>query len=117
METNVTMTAEHVLLLRFLGVDHQESPPARSGTSSASSAPTAAWSLYFDGPGDLSTTVEAHVALRLLGLDASAEPVARARRFIHRPGRPGLNARLHEALAGALRPVSRGTGCRRCRPS
>ncbi len=82
METNVTMTAEHLLLLRFLGVDHQEIAAGALRHLLGKQRADGSWSLYFDGPGDLSTTVEAHVALRLLGLDASAEPVARARRFI-----------------------------------
>src|SRR5438445_3098546 len=31
------------------------------------------WANYFGGPGDLSTTVEAYLALRLVGLDRSEE--------------------------------------------
>ena len=82
METNVTMTAEHLLLLRFLGVDHEQIAGGARRHILGKQRADGSWSLYFDGPGDLSTTVEAYVALRLLSLDASAEPVTRARRFI-----------------------------------
>ena len=40
------------------------------------------WALYYDGPADLSTTIEAYVALKVLGVDPAtrAEMRARARR-------------------------------------
>ena len=82
METNVTMTAEHLLLLRFLGADHTAiAAGARQHILGAQRA-DGTWALYHDGPGDLSTTVEAYVALRLLGVAASSEPLVRARRFV-----------------------------------
>ena len=82
METNVTMTAEHLLLLRFLGADHA---PIASGARLhllEKQRADGSWALYFDGPGDLSTSIEAYTALRIAGLDVSAEPLQRARRFI-----------------------------------
>ncbi len=82
METNVTMTAEHVLLLRFLGLDHAEIGEGARRHILEKQRTDGSWSLYFDGPGDLSTTIEAYTALRLLGIDTSADPLARARRFI-----------------------------------
>ena len=82
METNVTMTAEHLLLLRFLG--RTEAPIAEGARRHLleKQRRDGSWSLYFAGPGDLSTTIEAYTALRLLGLEPGADPLARARRFI-----------------------------------
>ena len=37
------------------------------------------WALYYDGPADLSTTIEAYVALKVLGLDPQPRRNARAR--------------------------------------
>ncbi len=86
LETNVTMTAEHVLLLRFLGLPVE---PIRAGAVRhllGAQREDGTWSLYHDGPGDLSTTVEAYVALRVLGVEAGAGPLARALSFIHAQG-------------------------------
>ncbi|MGO8685572.1 MAG: squalene--hopene cyclase [Candidatus Dormibacteria bacterium] len=82
METNVTMTAEHLLLLRFLGVDHHDIAEGARRHLLGKQRRDGSWSLYFDGPGDLSTTIEAYVALRLLGCEPSDAPLAGARRFI-----------------------------------
>ena len=82
METNVTMTAEHLLLLRFLGVDHHDIAEGARRHILGKQRRDGSWSLYFDGPGDLSTTIEAYVALRLLGCEPSDAPLAGARRFI-----------------------------------
>ena len=54
LETNVTMTAEHVLLLRFLGL---EIAPIREGAVRhilGAQRDDGSWALYYDGPADLS---------------------------------------------------------------
>jgi squalene-hopene/tetraprenyl-beta-curcumene cyclase len=86
LQTNVTMTAEHVLLLRFLGVDHQSIAAVAIRHILGEQREDGTWGLYHDAPGDLSTTIEAYVALRVLGVDASREPLTRALRFIHAQG-------------------------------
>jgi squalene-hopene/tetraprenyl-beta-curcumene cyclase len=67
LETNVTMDAEDLLLRQFLGVrdDAQTAAAARWIRSQQRAGGT--WANFFGGPGDLSTTVEAYVALRLAG--------------------------------------------------
>ncbi len=67
LETNVTMDAEDLLLREFLGLhdDKQIESAARWIRSQQRSDGT--WANFFGGPGDLSTTVEAYVALRLAG--------------------------------------------------
>ncbi|HZZ66003.1 MAG TPA: squalene--hopene cyclase, partial [Candidatus Baltobacteraceae bacterium] len=78
LETNVTMTAEHVLLLRFLGID---AGPIRQGAIAHMlhhQRADGSWALYYDGPADLSTTIEAYVALKVLGLDPQREEMQRA---------------------------------------
>jgi squalene-hopene/tetraprenyl-beta-curcumene cyclase len=78
LETNVTMTAEHVLLLRFLGLDLA---PIRDGAirhALGTQRSDGSWGLYYEAPADLSTTIEAYAALRVLGVDAAAAPMQRA---------------------------------------
>ena len=59
LETNVTMTAEHVLLLRFLGASHDDIREGAVRHILGAQRDDGTWALYHDGPGDLSTTIEA----------------------------------------------------------
>ena len=86
LETNVTMTAEHVLLLSFLGLPLDS---IRSGAIQhilGSQRLDGSWAQYHDGPADLSTTVEAYAALKVLGVDPANDAMARALRVVHRMG-------------------------------
>jgi squalene-hopene/tetraprenyl-beta-curcumene cyclase len=86
LETNVTMTAEHVLLLRFLGLSLE---PIRDGAIRYilnNQREDGSWALYFDAPADLSTTIEAYVALKVLGVDPGSDAMQRALRVIRQQG-------------------------------
>jgi squalene-hopene/tetraprenyl-beta-curcumene cyclase len=86
LETNVTMTAEHILLLRFLGISHE---PIRDGAIRHilhNQREDGSWALYYDGPADLSTTIEAYVALKVLGVDPSRDEMQRALGVIRKLG-------------------------------
>jgi squalene-hopene/tetraprenyl-beta-curcumene cyclase len=104
LATNVTMDAEDLLLREFLGIrTAQETEEAARWIRSQQRA-DGSWATFHGGPSDLSTTVEAWVALRLAG-DAPDEPhMARALAYVHSAG--GLEAtrvftRLWLALFGA----------------
>lgn len=86
LETNVTMTAEHVLLLRFLGVRVDAIRDGALDHILRNQREDGSWALYYDAPADLSTTIEAYAALKVLGLDPNAEPMRRALRVILRLG-------------------------------
>ena len=86
LETNVTMTAEHVLLLRFLGLPLDGITAGAIGHILGAQREDGTWALYHDGPADLSTTIEAYVALRVLGVDASRPEMGGALRFIRNQG-------------------------------
>jgi squalene-hopene/tetraprenyl-beta-curcumene cyclase len=86
LETNVTMTAEHILLLRFLGVSHE---PIKEGAIAhllRNQREDGSWALYYDAPADVSTTIEAYAALKVLGVDPNSEPMRKALRTITRLG-------------------------------
>lgn len=86
LETNVTMTAEHVLLLRFLGCGLE---PIRDGAIRhilGAQREDGSWALYYEGPADLSTTIEAYAALKVLGCDTGSRPMRDALSVIRRLG-------------------------------
>src|SRR5438128_8524143 len=64
-ETNVTMDAEDLLLREFLGLHDDELVAATARWIRSRQRDDGTWATYFGGPGDLSTTVEAYLALRL----------------------------------------------------
>ncbi|HEX6965203.1 MAG TPA: squalene--hopene cyclase [Gemmatimonadaceae bacterium] len=86
LETNVTMTAEHVLLLRFLGVGIDAIREGAIRHILRNQRDDGSWALYADAPADLSTTIEAYVALKVLGLDPEWSPMQRALGVIRKLG-------------------------------
>ena len=101
LETNVTMTAEHVLLLTFLGLPIDDIRDRAAAHLLAEQRDDGSWALYHDGPADLSCTIEAYVALRVLGLDSGRTDLAAAQRVILEQG--GLaNARVFTKIWLAL---------------
>ena len=103
LETNVTMDAEDLLLRQFLGVRDDAQTAAAGRWIRSQQREDGTWANFFGGPGDLSTTVEAYVALRLAGDEPSAPHMRRARDWILAQG--GVEAtrvftRLWLALSG-----------------
>lgn len=86
MSTNATMTAEHVLLCRFLGLDTSRIREGAVRHLLEGQREDGSWALYHDGPADLSTTIESYVALKVLGQDPAGAVMTRALRVVHRLG-------------------------------
>ncbi|HEX4398268.1 MAG TPA: prenyltransferase/squalene oxidase repeat-containing protein, partial [Trebonia sp.] len=63
LETNVTMDAEDVLLRHFLGILTEADLKETAGWIRSQQREDGTWANFYGGPGDLSTTVEAYVAL------------------------------------------------------
>src|SRR4029077_6191472 len=74
LETNVTMDAEDLLLREFLGVRTPEQTQAAGRWIASQQRDDGTWANFYGGPGELSTTVEAYVALRLARDEAPAPP-------------------------------------------
>jgi len=86
LETNVTMDAEDLLLRQFLGI---LTPAQAQGTARwirSRQREDGTWATYFQGPADLSTTIEAYVALRLAGDSAEAPHMRSAAEFVRQAG-------------------------------
>jgi len=73
LETNVTIDAEDLFLRHYLGILDSESAVATASWIRSKQRDDGSWATFYGGPPDLSTTVEAYVALRLAG-EAPAEP-------------------------------------------
>src|SRR3954454_12460625 len=82
LETNVTMDAEDLLLREFLGIRTDSETAEAARWIRSRQRADGSWATFQDGPPDLSTTVEAWVALRLAGDSPDAEHMLRAQKFV-----------------------------------
>ena len=86
LETNVSMDAEDLLLRRFLGVSDPDKTRPAAAWIRSKQRDDGSWSNFFGGPPDLSTTVEAYVALRLAGDSPDDDHMRRAAELIRDRG-------------------------------
>ncbi len=82
LESNVTITAEYVMLAHLLGISIEEKKKAIIKYLLERQDENGAWGLYYGDGGELSTTIEAYFALKLLGELPESEPLSKARNFI-----------------------------------
>lgn len=82
LETNVTMDAEDLLLREFLGIRNAQETEEAARWIRSQQREDGTWATFYGGPGDLSTTVEAWVALRLAGDSAAAPHMRAAQKFV-----------------------------------
>ncbi|WP_328584149.1 squalene--hopene cyclase [Streptomyces sp. NBC_00370] len=86
LATNVTMDAEDLLLRQFLGIQDAGTTEASALFIRGEQRADGTWATFYGGPGELSTTIEAYVALRLAG-DKPDEPhMARASAWVRERG-------------------------------
>lgn len=82
LESNVTITAEYIMLFHFLGMVDKLRERKMAHYILSKQTQDGSWAIWFGGPGDLSTTVEAYFALKLAGFAASEPAMVKARDFI-----------------------------------
>src|ERR671935_802577 len=82
LESNATMIAQHLFWHHFLGLRTRELDRKIANELLARQRDDGTWAIWFEGPPDLNTTIEAYVALKMCGVD----PGAKAREFIQREG-------------------------------
>ncbi|HJV35693.1 squalene--hopene cyclase [Geomonas sp.] len=82
LESNVTITAEYIMLFHFLGLVDHERQRKMANYLLSKQTEEGFWTIYYGGPGDLSTTVEAYFALKLAGYPAEHPAMEKARRFV-----------------------------------
>lgn len=103
LESNVTITAEVVLLHKIWGTDKARPLHKVAAYLRQEQREHGGWELFYGDGGELSTSVEAYMALRLLGVPASDPAMVRARRFILERGgisKTRIFTKLHLALIG-----------------
>src|SRR5216117_2616356 len=76
------MIAQHLFWHHFLGLRTPELDRKIANELLARQRADGTWAIWFEGPGELDTTIEAYVALKLAGFD----PGPLARNFIQRAG-------------------------------
>lgn len=86
LETNVTMDCEDLLLREFLGIRGERDSRLAANWIRSQQRGDGTWANFYGGPPDLSTTVEAYAALRLVGDPPEAEHMRRAAAFIRDAG-------------------------------
>ncbi|MEH2207483.1 MAG: squalene--hopene cyclase [Nostoc sp.] len=103
LESNVTITAEVVLLHKIWGTDQTRPLHKVAAYLRQQQRQHGGWELYYGDGGELSTSVEAYMALRLLGVPATDPAMIRARKFILQRGgisKTRIFTKLHLALIG-----------------
>ncbi len=82
LESNATMIAQHLFWHHVLGLRTPELDRKIANELLARQRDDGTWSIWFEGPPDLSTSVEAYAALKLAGID----PGPKARDYIRSRG-------------------------------
>ena len=82
LESNVTMTAQHLFWNHVLGLRTPDLDRRIANELMAPLRDDGTWSIWFEGPSDLSTSIEAYVALRMCGVDPGPNALA----YIQREG-------------------------------
>lgn len=103
LESNVTITAEVLLLHKIWGTDTTRSLHKVEHYLRREQKDHGGWELFYSDGGDISTSVEAYMALRLLGVATDDPAMVKARAFILNNG--GISkcrvfTKFHLALLG-----------------
>ncbi|WP_255504718.1 squalene--hopene cyclase [Novosphingobium sp. EMRT-2] len=88
LEADCTIPAEYVLLRHYLGEPVAEELEAKIGRylRRTQSAEHHGWGLFHKGAFDVSATVKAYYALKMIGDDPAAPHMVRAREAVHKAG-------------------------------
>lgn len=103
LESNVTMTAEAILLYTIWGVADRLPLAKAERYLRQEQRDHGGWELYYGDGGELSVSIEAYMALRLLGVAIDDPALERAREFILDRGgitQSRIFTKFHLALIG-----------------
>ncbi|MBM3945815.1 MAG: squalene--hopene cyclase [SAR202 cluster bacterium] len=82
LESNATMEAEFLMLNHFMEVPDRSKWPKLAAYILKQQREDGSWGQYYGAPGDLSTSVECYVALKLTGVPAGKLEMRKAKDFI-----------------------------------
>ncbi len=103
LESNVTITAEMVLLHKIWQITNTPHWEKVINYLFSKQASHGGWELFYGDGGDLSTSVEAYMALKLLGIKYNHPKLIKARKFIIQKGgitKTRIFTKIHLALIG-----------------
>ena len=103
LESNVSITSEVVLLHKIWGTDIHRPLAKVEQYLRSHQRDHGGWELYYGDGGELSASVEAYMALKLLGVPTTDGAMVRAREFILARGgisKTRIFTKLHLALLG-----------------
>ena len=103
LESNVTITAEVVILHKIWGTDKERPLHKAEAYLRQQQRDHGGWELYYGDGGEISTSVEAYMALRVLGVPADDPTLLKAKDFILSKGgisKTRIFTKLHLALIG-----------------
>jgi squalene-hopene/tetraprenyl-beta-curcumene cyclase len=103
LESNVSITAEVVLLHKIWGTDKTRSLHKVETYLRREQREHGGWELYYGDGGEISASVEAYMALKLLGVSENDPAMVKARKFILERGgisKTRIFTKLHLALIG-----------------
>ncbi|MGQ9872559.1 squalene--hopene cyclase [Leptodesmis sp.] len=103
LESNVTITAEVVLLHKIWGTDTTRPLHKVENYLRRQQREHGGWELFYGDGGELSTSVEAYMALKLLGVSETDPAMQKARQFICDRGgisKTRIFTKFHLALIG-----------------
>ncbi|MEO0834644.1 MAG: squalene--hopene cyclase [Cyanobacteria bacterium J06642_3] len=103
LESNVTITAEVVMLHKIWRTDKTRPLDKIEAYLRSQQRSHGGWELYYGDGGDLSTSIEAYMALRLLGVPKSDPALVKAKKFILQCGgisKSRIFTKMHLALIG-----------------
>jgi squalene-hopene/tetraprenyl-beta-curcumene cyclase len=86
LESNVTMTAQHIFWTTFLGLADEDTVRRCANELLARQREDGTWAIYWGGEPDLAATVESYAALRMAGVGADDARLAGARAFVESRG-------------------------------
>ena len=82
LESNVTITAEVIILYKIWGIADTKPLEKAKTYLLQQQLDHGGWELYYGDGGELSTSIEAYTALRILGVSASDPMMVKAKNFI-----------------------------------
>ncbi len=82
LDDNITMNAEYIMFLRWLDLDDGVLMQRLAKGILSRQSNDGSWNLHYNGPGNLSTSIEAYFALRLAGYPANHSALVKAKDYI-----------------------------------
>lgn len=105
LEANDSINAEYIMLLKYLGLEDRQTELGICRWLLSNQNADGSWSLFYGANGDISSTVECYLALKMAGYGVDEPVMAKAREFILKNGgitQMRVFSRIHLALFGLV---------------